>query len=118
MFFSLQFSSVAQSCPTLWDPMNHSRPGLPVHHRSLPKLMSIESVMPSNHLILCGKSAEVIITSSATELGECSPAVMFSQTLFRSSACSVMSDSFVTPRIVARQVPLSLEFSRQDYWSG
>ena len=27
-----QFSSVAQSCPTLCDPMNHSTPGLPVHH--------------------------------------------------------------------------------------
>ena len=27
-----QFSSVAQSCPTLCDPMNHSMPGLPVHH--------------------------------------------------------------------------------------
>ena len=50
-----QFSSVAQSCPTLCDPMNHSTPGLPIHHqlRSLPKLMSIESMMPSNHLILC-----------------------------------------------------------------
>ena len=35
--------------------MNRSMPGLPVHHhsRSLHKLMSIESVMPSNHLILC-----------------------------------------------------------------
>ena len=30
---SIQFSSVAQSCPTLWDPMNHSMPGLPVHHQ-------------------------------------------------------------------------------------
>ena len=29
---SVQFSSVAQSCPTLCDPMNHSIPGLPVHH--------------------------------------------------------------------------------------
>ena len=28
----VQFSSVAQSCPTLCDPMNHSTPGLPVHH--------------------------------------------------------------------------------------
>ena len=48
-------SSVAQSCPTLCDPMNSSTPGLPVHtnSRSLLKLMSIESVMPSNHLILC-----------------------------------------------------------------
>ena len=30
-----QFSSVAQSCPTLCDPMNHSTPGLPVHHQLL-----------------------------------------------------------------------------------
>ena len=29
---SVQFSSVAQSCPTLCDPMNRSTPGLPVHH--------------------------------------------------------------------------------------
>ena len=47
-------SSVAQSCPTLCDPMNHSTPGLPVHpnSRSSPRLTSIESVMPSSHLIL------------------------------------------------------------------
>ena len=30
---SVQFSSVAQSCLTLRDPMNHSMPGLPVHHQ-------------------------------------------------------------------------------------
>ena len=30
-----QFSSVAQSCPTLCDPMNCSKPGLPVHHQLL-----------------------------------------------------------------------------------
>ena len=50
-----QFSSVAQSCLTLCDPMDCSMPGLPVHHQlpELLKLMSIESVMPSNHLILC-----------------------------------------------------------------
>ena len=35
--------------------MNHSMPGLPVHHQlpEFTKPMSIESVMPSNHLILC-----------------------------------------------------------------
>ena len=32
-FISVQFSSVAQSCPTLCDPMNRSTPGLPVHHQ-------------------------------------------------------------------------------------
>ena len=30
---ALQFSSVTQSCPTLCDPMNHSTPGLSVHHQ-------------------------------------------------------------------------------------
>ena len=30
---SVQFSPVAQSCPTVCDPMNHSTPGLPVHHQ-------------------------------------------------------------------------------------
>ena len=53
---SVQFSSVTQSCPTLCDPMDCSMPGLSVHHQLLefmPSLMSIELVMPSNHLILC-----------------------------------------------------------------
>ena len=33
MSCSVQFSSVAQSCPTLFDPMNCRTPGLPVHHQ-------------------------------------------------------------------------------------
>ena len=32
-WLSVQFSSVAQLCPTLCDPMNRSMPGLPVHHQ-------------------------------------------------------------------------------------
>ena len=52
---SFKFSSVSRSCPTPCDPMDYSMPGLPVHHQLLSslKLMSIESVMPSNHLICC-----------------------------------------------------------------
>ena len=52
---SNQFSSVAQSCPTLCDLMDWSTPGFSVHHQlpELLKLMSIDLVMPSNHLILC-----------------------------------------------------------------
>ena len=50
-------SSVTQLCPTLCYPMDCSTPGFPVHHQLLDdhilKLMSITSVMPSNHLILC-----------------------------------------------------------------
>ena len=34
-FSSVQFISVAQSCPTLCDPMNHSTPALPVHHQGV-----------------------------------------------------------------------------------
>ena len=50
----VQFSSIAQSCPTLWDPMNRSMPGLSITNSwSLLKLMSIELVMPTNYLILC-----------------------------------------------------------------
>ena len=52
---SVQFSSVAQSCPTLWPhELQHARtsclsPTLEVHPNSCP----IESMMPSNHIILC-----------------------------------------------------------------
>ena len=48
-FSSVQFISVAQSCPTLCNPMNLSI----TNSRSSPKLMCIESVMPLIHLILC-----------------------------------------------------------------
>ena len=49
------FSSVAQSCPTLCDPMDCSTPGFLVHHQLLkPTKTHIHCiVMPSNHLILC-----------------------------------------------------------------
>ena len=52
---SVQFSSVAQSCPTLCDPMNHSMPGLPVHHQ-LPEFSQThvhragDAIQPSHSL--------------------------------------------------------------------
>ena len=54
-FSSVQFSSVAQSCLTLCDPMNHSTPGLPVHHQ-LPKFTEThvhrvsDAIQPSHPL--------------------------------------------------------------------
>ena len=51
-----QFSSVAQLCPTLWDPMNHSTPGLPVHHQ-LPEFTQThvhwvgDAIQPSHPLL-------------------------------------------------------------------
>ena len=52
---SVQFSSVAQLCLTLSDPMNHSTPGLPIHHQ-LPKSTQThvhcvsDSIQPSHRL--------------------------------------------------------------------
>ena len=52
---SVQFSSVAQSCPTLCDPMNSSTPGLPVHHQ-LPEFSQthvhrVGDAIQSSHLL-------------------------------------------------------------------
>ena len=54
LFTSVQFTSVAQSCPTLCNPMNHSTPGLSVHHQ-LPEFTQTHVHLvgvPSSHLIL------------------------------------------------------------------
>ena len=50
----LQFSLVAQTCPTPCDRMDCSMPGLPVHHQ-FPELAQthVHRVQPSNHLIPC-----------------------------------------------------------------
>ena len=54
-YLSIQFSSVAQSCPTLCDPMNRSTPGLPVHHQ-IPELTQThvhrisDAIQPSHPL--------------------------------------------------------------------
>ena len=56
IFIPLQFSSAAQSCPTLWDSTDfaaHQASLSITNSQSLPKLMSIQSMMPSNHLIIC-----------------------------------------------------------------
>ena len=54
--YCYQFSSVTQSCPTLWDPVNCSTPGLPVHHQ-LPEFTQThiywvgDAVQPSHPLL-------------------------------------------------------------------
>ena len=55
IYISVQLSSVAQSCPTLCDPMIAARQtSLSItNSQSLLNPMSIEVVMPSSHLILC-----------------------------------------------------------------
>ena len=50
-----QFTSDTQTCLALCNPMDYNTPGFPVYHQfpELAQTMSIESVMPSTHLILC-----------------------------------------------------------------
>ena len=57
---AIQFSSVVQSCPTLCDPRDCSiQASMSItSSQSLLKLLSMESVMPSNHLILCASSSD------------------------------------------------------------
>ena len=60
---SVQFSSVAQPCPTLWDPMDCSTPGFPVHHQLseltqthvhwISDVIQPSHPLSSNHLIIC-----------------------------------------------------------------
>ena len=50
---AVQFSSVAQSCPTLCDPMDCQVSLSITNSQGLLKLMSVESEMSSNHLIFC-----------------------------------------------------------------
>ena len=51
---SVQFSSVAQSCLTLCNPMNRSMPGLPVHHH-LPEFTQthVHRISDAKHLLMC-----------------------------------------------------------------
>ena len=56
VFSSVQFSSVTQSCLFLWDPMDYSMPGLPVHHQ-LPELTQ-------THVHWVGEAIQPSISSS------------------------------------------------------
>ena len=87
----IPFSSVTQSCPTLCDPMNHSTPGLPVHHQ-LPEFTQTHVHRVGDAIQL---SHPVIAYWAPTELGSSSFSIL--------SFCLFM---------------LFMRFSRQEYWSG
>ena len=61
----VQFSSVAQSCPTLCDPMNRSPPGLPVHHQ-LPGTVQSRDQHKSRN---CPRSHRKFLSQTRAEAG-------------------------------------------------
>ena len=72
---SVQFSSVAQSCPTLCDPMNRSTPGLPVHHQ-LPKFTQThlhwggDAIQPSHPLLPFFSSLQSFPASGSFQMSQ------------------------------------------------
>ena len=91
-FVLIQFSSAIQSCPTLWDPMDCIMPGFPVLHY-LPKFAQshIQSMMPSNHLILCRPFS--FCPQSFPESGSCPVSQLFAsdgQSIRASASASVL----------------------------
>ena len=128
---SVQFSH--SFVPTLYDPMNRSTPDLTVHHQlqSPLKLMSIESVIPSSYLILCRPLLlqPLILPSIRVFSNESTLRMRWPKYWSFSLSISPSNEHlglvslslvqiFVTPWTVVHQDPLSMEFTRQEYWSG
>ena len=95
------FSSVAQSCPTLCDATDCSTPGLP-------KLMSIEWMMPSKHLILFRPLLLLLSIFPSIQKHFFSLKLKYSlQKSSQSENCSVVSDSLQPYILQARVGSLS-----------
>ena len=88
-------AKLLQSCPTLCDPMDCSPPGSSVHGDSQDKNPGVGC-----HALLQG----ILPNECGCQSHSC-------------ESCSVVSNS-LTPWTVACQAPLSMEFSRQECWSG
>ena len=93
-YFSVQFTSVTQSCPTLCDPMNRSRPGLRVHHQLLeftqPHVQWVSETFQPSHLLSTAFILASIIPSIGVFPNKLALHIQFSSVQF---SRSVMSDS-------------------------
>ena len=74
-YASVQFSSVAQLCPTLCNPMNRSTPGLPVHHQ-LPEFTQThvrrvsDAIQPSHPLLSPSPSPQSLPASECFPMSQ------------------------------------------------
>ena len=115
MCHSVQFSSVAQSCPTLCHPMNRRTPGL---------LAAAAAKSRQSCLILCdptdgsptGSSVPGILQARIREWVAISFSTAWKWKVKVKSLSHVQL--LATPWTVAYQASLSMGFSRQVYWSG
>ena len=107
-----QFSSVAQLCLTLCDAMNHSTPGLPVHHQLLESTQTHvhwvgDAIQPSHPLSSLSPPALNLSQHQG----------LFKWVRFSHKVLSCIQ-LLATPWTLAHQSPLSMGFSKQEYWSG
>ena len=125
-------SSVAQSCPTLCDPMNRSTPGLPVHHQ-LPEFTQthvhrVGDAIQLSHPLSSPSPPAPNLSQHQGLFQWVSPSHevpkywSFSFSMSPSNEhpglISSHAQLFATPWTAAHQAPLSMGFSRQGYWSG
>ena len=125
---SVQFSSVAQSCPTLCDSAARQASLSITNSRSPLKPMSIELVMSSNHLILCGPllllpsifpSIRVSSPPSSPRMMGSFPLCITSTWLVKSWAEKDCHDESVMPaRDAGRDVMSGIFFSTRRKGSG
>ena len=111
-FSSVQFSSVSQSCPTLYDPMNHSMPGLSIHHK-LPPYYKFIRRMFMRWLCPSWKIDIKLLTIFSKLMNTWFQGLESTLILFawQSNVLCLVIQSFrfsATPSTVAHQLPLSM----------
>ena len=100
---SLQFGSVTQSCPTLWNPMDCSTPGIPVHHQLLELTQTYLHWVGDgiDHLILC---RPLLLPPSIFP----SIRVFSNKSVFASGGCSIGVSAPILPMNIQDWFPLGL----------
>ena len=106
-WLSVQFSSVAQLCPTLCDPMNRSMPGLPVHHQLL------ESTQTHVHWV----SDAIHISSSAIPFSSC-PQSFSASGSFPMSQLFASSGQSIGVSASASVLPMNTQHWSPLGWTG
>ena len=105
-------SEVAQSCPTLSDPMEGSLPGSSTHGIFQATVLEWGA---NCYCFACVKAQSLKYTK-ALRLRECLNTVCPCLSILYRVVC--MHACSAIPQAVAHQIPLSMEFSRQEYWNG
>ena len=119
---SLQFSSVTLLCLTLCSPMDCSMPGLPVHHRLLELTQThvhwVGDAIQLSHPLSSPSPLAFNLSQHQGLFKQVSSSHQVAKVCLSSSLVAKSRPTLLTPWTVACQAPLSMGFSRQEYWSG